>query len=104
MIKTVADYENDIQFAQMEISRIQQSCKHDNGYFCGMYSWRIGSGYPTRMCNQCLTTLPGITEEESEKARKDSYIGMTQTNSTEMANSSYTVTVVTGVGEDGKSN
>jgi hypothetical protein len=74
MAKTVTDYQVDIMNAQSEIQKIQTLCAHDLGYECVMYSWRIGSSYPTRLCLACKLPLSGITEEESEKARRESYV------------------------------
>lgn len=62
-MKTVNDYQNDIQKAQEEIQKIQKSCTHTN-FYTGMYSWRPGAMNPSRICSDCYLPLSGITQEE----------------------------------------
>lgn len=78
-MKTVADYQNDIQVAQREIEKLQASCLHNQGYDCVMYSWRPGTVFPTRLCKLCKIPMAGITPEEEQKA-------------TEWANGTITIT------------
>lgn len=67
MTKTVVDYQNDIANAQIEIGKIQSQCKHDKGYDCVMYSWRVAAYQPSRVCKECYVCLPGITAQESKQ-------------------------------------
>lgn len=69
MAKTVVDLQWEIQALQSQIQEIQKQCEHP-GYECVMYSYRIGSYYPTRLCTTCRYPLPGITPEEEQKARE----------------------------------
>jgi hypothetical protein len=56
---------------QAEISKIRNECKHDQGYFVGNWSWRPGSWYPSRICNNCAMNIDGLTKEEERKFLDD---------------------------------
>lgn len=72
MAKTVYDYFADIAQAKAEIAKLQAACLHNEYELC-MWSWRPGASYPSRICKECHTPLPGITDEEAVKAKKDSF-------------------------------
>lgn len=72
MAKSVVQYQLEIQYAQQKIQEIQVSCSHLMYELC-MYSWRVGSSYPTRLCVECRAPIPGITPEEYEKTKKNSF-------------------------------
>jgi len=54
-----------ISDATKELEEIKSSCKHEEGYTVQMYSYRIGSYNPERLCNICNAVLPGVTKEEA---------------------------------------
>jgi len=72
MSKTVTDYQNDITNAQNEIAKLQKSCSHPQ-YKVVMYSYRVSSFYPTRMCTDCQAPIEGTTPEEVKTAWKEWY-------------------------------
>lgn len=59
-----------INQAQIELEEIRKNCSH-NFWFVGMWSWRIGAYQPSRICGDCQNSIPGITEEESNKCWDD---------------------------------
>lgn len=71
-MKTLSEYQNDIQEAQEGIRKIQESCKHTD-FFTGMYSWRPGAMSPSRICLGCNLPLGGITQEEYDAVMKNTY-------------------------------
>jgi hypothetical protein len=71
-MKTVSDYQNDIQKAQEKIRKIQESCTHNN-FFTGMYSWRPGAMAPSRICSDCNLPLGNITQEEYDAVMNSTY-------------------------------
>lgn len=84
-MKTVADYQNDIQLAEAEIAKIQASCLHNQGYKCVMYSWRPGAVYATRMCLLCSIPMAGITSEESVEAYNASFTSVVTVTNQEVS-------------------
>lgn len=80
MTKTVKYYQTEIMVAQVEIARLQAECLHPS-YECVMYSYRVGSYLPTRVCGECAKPVDGITEEESAMVRKEFYGDFPQTTS-----------------------
>lgn len=68
--KTVEDYQFIVTHAQEKIMELQNKCSHAN-HETVMYSWRPGAFQPSRICSDCKTLLPGITEEESAQTWKD---------------------------------
>jgi len=52
---------------QMEIAKIREECKHDQGYYVGNWSWRPGTWWPSRICNNCAMAIEGITAEEEKE-------------------------------------
>jgi len=54
-----------IEKSNKEIEKIRKNCKHDKGYTVNLYSWRLGSLNPERICNTCGGLLPGVTKEEA---------------------------------------
>lgn len=63
----IAELYAQISSAQTELQSIREKCKHDNGYRIMNYQWRIGSIYPSRICEDCDSTIPGIAQEEIDK-------------------------------------
>jgi hypothetical protein len=51
----------------MEIAKIREECKHDQGYYVGNWSWRPGTWWPSRICNNCAMAIEGITAEEEKE-------------------------------------
>ena len=65
----VAELLTIITDAQLELSQIRFTCNHPS-YYVGWWSWRPGAIHPSRICNECLNLIPGITPEEDEEFRK----------------------------------
>lgn len=59
----VSELLGQIQGAQTELETIRANCKHES-YHLGFWSWRIGTVVPSRICDACLTSIPGITHKE----------------------------------------
>ena len=49
---------------QAEIAKIRDECKHDQGYYVGNWSWRPGTWWPSRICNNCAMAIDGLTTQE----------------------------------------
>jgi hypothetical protein len=56
---------------QVEIAKIREECKHDKGYTVGNWSWRPGTWWPSRICNNCAMAIDGLTKEEEKKFLDD---------------------------------
>lgn len=59
------DLMNVIREAQAELSQLQQQCSHTH-FTVHMYSWRVGSFNPARVCDDCGDTVTGLTEDEAK--------------------------------------
>lgn len=79
-MKTVTDYQKDIQDAEAAIAKLQALCLHNQGYECVMWSYRPGSSWPSRICLTCRVPMMGITPEEEIKAQEWSRGTVTITN------------------------
>lgn len=78
MNKRVAELLDSIRIAEVELLDIRSKCEHPS-YFVGLWSWRAGSYYPSRICNECQIAIPGITEDERMGAdRQSPYSGNNQ--------------------------
>jgi hypothetical protein len=66
----IAELQATIQLATEEIQTIQAGCKHEH-YYLGIYSYRIGAYDPARICEECLSFVPGITEDEVKQVAAD---------------------------------
>lgn len=62
-ITTVAELQEVIQECTAQIQLKQEECKHPE-FECVMYSYRVGSYHPTRMCKSCKRPIPGMTDDE----------------------------------------
>ena len=58
-----------INSAHIELAELRESCSHSEGYHLGLWSWRVGSSHPSRICNTCLNEIEGITEKETIQCR-----------------------------------
>jgi hypothetical protein len=56
-----------IRDAEAEMARLRADCTHPS-YTVGMWSWRIGSFSPARICDECKGSIPGITVAEDTQA------------------------------------
>jgi uncharacterized protein with PIN domain len=63
----IGDYYKQIKDAQGKIAELQAKCNHMI-FKVHMYMWRPGAMQPQRICNSCNAVVPGITEEEANKA------------------------------------
>ena len=63
--KRVNELYNTIEKANTELREIRNSCDHSEGFEVKMYSERIGSVSPQRLCNICDSILGGLTSEEA---------------------------------------
>lgn len=70
MKKEIVDLQKTILESQTRILEIQAQCLHPRS-FPGMYSWRVGSLTPTLICAECGKPLPGITEGDAERTRRE---------------------------------
>ena len=61
-----------IEEAQKNLDTIRQECKHEK-FRLGLYSWRVGSVVPQRICEECDAVVPGITEEEVKQVMDENY-------------------------------
>lgn len=52
-----------IKEANEEIEKLRSECTHET-YTVKLYSWRVGSFNPQRICNECDAVVTGITKEE----------------------------------------
>jgi hypothetical protein len=65
-----------IQNAEKKLAKIRAKCKHKK-FTVRMYSWRIGSMQPQRLCNRCDSIVPGITDLEAKPFFDSLYGGST---------------------------
>jgi len=65
--KTIQDYEQIITHAQIKIQELQAQCNHAKVQV-GMFMSRPGCVMPTKICMSCNMPVPGITQEESDRA------------------------------------
>jgi hypothetical protein len=63
-----------ISQAEVELAAIRADCSHPS-YFVGIWSWRVGSYQPSRICNECHNSIPGITEEEIAEHNRGTQYG-----------------------------
>jgi hypothetical protein len=63
MNQRVSELFETIRNAETELAEIRQKCTHPD-FFVGMWSWRVGAYNPSRICNDCHTAIPGITDAE----------------------------------------
>lgn len=47
---------------------IQKNCKHENGTYSTLFSWRIGQSEPAEFCNDCKEPIKFPQREEIAKA------------------------------------
>lgn len=71
-MKTVAEYQKEMADIQEKVRLIQAACPHIM-YEVAMYSWRVGTMNPSRICVDCKAVIPGITDEETKKAWAEFY-------------------------------
>ena len=78
-----------IENTQKQIEKLRKECKHKS-FRVELYSWRVGSYLPQRLCKKCDAVVPGITEKES----KPFYDSMQATfgQGTALGNPSFTIT------------
>ena len=62
----VSELQITINSAQNELWKLQSECPHTS-YHIAMYMWRVGAFHPSRICDDCDASIPGITDEESKK-------------------------------------
>ena len=67
----VKDCQDIIKETTTIMEEFRKGCSHEKGYKISMWSERIGSMYPARICNVCLMNIPGITQEEIKKCNDD---------------------------------
>jgi hypothetical protein len=65
-MRRVLNQMNKIQELQNQISEIRSACKHDGTYTVGNWSWRPGTWYPSRICDNCAMAIEGLTQDELE--------------------------------------
>lgn len=63
----IAEYYKQISDAQAKIEEIKAKCPH-NLFEVHMYMWRPGAMQPQRICTSCSAVIPGVTQEETDKA------------------------------------
>lgn len=51
--------------AQQAIEALQSECLHDQFYVL-LYAHRSGAMTPQRICSECSSVVPGVTEAESQ--------------------------------------
>jgi hypothetical protein len=61
----VLELQEQIRKSQQELDDIQKECKHDSTYHLAIYSWRVGAYNPSRICDLCSSSIPGIMEKET---------------------------------------
>lgn len=67
---------NNLKNIQNELADIRSKCPHPS-YRLGMWhNWDglVGGAFYSRICEECQINIPGITEEEAQKAHVDSAI------------------------------
>ncbi len=62
----IAELQEIIRKSEEELQTIRSRCSHTE-FFVGMWSGRVGSWNPSRICSDCHIAISGITKEESEK-------------------------------------
>lgn len=50
-----------------QIGDIRAACKHDGTYTIGNWSWRPGTWWPSRICDNCAMAIDGLTQDELKK-------------------------------------
>lgn len=70
MNKEIEELQETIRKCEARLCEIRESCQHPS-YFIGNWSYRVGQSALSRVCNECMYCLPGITEEEIEKFNSD---------------------------------
>jgi hypothetical protein len=80
----VAEYYKQISEAQTKIEETRANCPH-RVFEVHMYMWRPGAMHPQRICVSCDAVVPGVTEDESNKAWLE-WSNEMQNNSNNLAN------------------
>jgi len=63
--KLVTELYDIIKEATIKLEDIRKNCDHPE-FTVEMFSWRVGSYYPSRICSICESSITGITKEEEQ--------------------------------------
>lgn len=56
---------------QAELAKLREGCLHNEGYFIGYWSYRVGAVEISRICDTCQMAIEGITSDEINQFVKD---------------------------------